>query len=304
VLPLRGVNLCGLEFGETELPGTCGVHYTSNSEASYRYFAAKGLGLIRLPLLWERLQPVAGSALEAGYLGLLRQNLEWARVYGMQVIPVIQNFGRYYGQVAEAGALADLWMRLSVELRDDPAAYAYDLMNEPHDLGDVDWKAMSQAVLMSIRGAGDDKLIMVPGDNWSDAESWPRTHGPDGWIVDPANHFRYEAHLYLDRDHSGRYRGSYEAEGGSPDTGPKRLAPFLSWCRHNGVEGYLGEFGVPGDDPRWLVAMRNLLTELDAAGFDSTYWAAGEWWGDYPLSVQPTEDFAVDRPQLSELLRR
>ena len=50
----RGVNLCGAEFGETVLPGAAGTHYTWNSEATYQYFAAKGLSLIRLPVRWER----------------------------------------------------------------------------------------------------------------------------------------------------------------------------------------------------------------------------------------------------------
>ena len=61
----RGVNLCGAEFGETHLPGVHGVDYTYNSEASFRYFASRGLGLLRLPLRWERLQPALGGPLDA-----------------------------------------------------------------------------------------------------------------------------------------------------------------------------------------------------------------------------------------------
>ena len=51
----RGVNVAGAEFGMSNLPGTLGRDYTFNSENTFRYFADKGLGLIRFPLLWERM---------------------------------------------------------------------------------------------------------------------------------------------------------------------------------------------------------------------------------------------------------
>jgi uncharacterized protein (TIGR03437 family) len=52
-----------------------------------------------------------------------------------------------------------------------------------------------------------------------------------------------------------------------------------------------------------MTVLDNFLTSLDSAGFDGTYWAAGEWWGTYPLSVQPDDDFTVDRVQLAVLAR-
>ena len=310
----RGVNLCGAEFGQDTFPGVLGTHFTYNSEASFRHFADAGLWLIRLPVRWERLQPAPGGPLDALHLGLLQQDLEWARGCGARVILDVQNFGRYKmggqeyivdnrydGEVKVSGAdLADLWVRLSNELKDDPAMYAYDLMNEPHDMGPADWKLISQAVLMAIRNNGDNQRIMVPGLNWSAAHSWAQVHGPVGWIADPAGNFCYEAHQYFDRDNSGSYKGSYDQEGATPDVGQKRLAPFLDWCRTNGVRGYLGEYGVPDNDPRWLATLDNFLRDLDAAGFDGTYWAAGEWWGGYPLSVQPRAD-GTPRPQMAVL---
>jgi endoglucanase len=307
----RGVNLAGAEFGEKAIPGVLGTNFTYNSEDSFRYFAGLGLWLIRLPVLWERLQPALERPLDPQHLSLVKQNVDWARRYGARVIVDIQNFGRYRdfvidnrygGEVKVSRAhLADLWVRLSNEFKSDPAVYAYDLMNEPHDMGTADWKVISQGVLMDIRATGDDKLIMVPGDNWSAAQTWPRVHGPAGWIADPAHNFCYEAHQYFDHDNSGSYKLSYEEEGAAPDTGQLRLAPFVAWCRENQVRGYLGEYGVPDNDPRWLAVLDNFLRDLDAAGFDGTYWAAGEWWGAYPLSVQPQAN-AAERPQLAVLV--
>ena len=319
----RGINLAGAEFGENNLPGTLGHDYTFNSETTYRYFGAKNLNLIRLMLRWERLQPVLRGPLDANYLAGVKNNVAWAKAHGDRVILDIHNYGRYkitengvlttytldnvYGGVVKvSGAdLADLWGRVAVEFRNEPAVYAYDLMNEPHDMGSASWKSISQAALMAIRATGDRKLVVVPGDNWSSAEQWARTHGPSGWIVDPALNFAYEAHQYFDRDSSGTYALTYDQELAlNPNlatSGATRVAPFINWLTGNNVRGYLGEYGVPNTDARWLTVLDSVLGALDAAGLDGTYWAAGEWWGDYQLSVQPANNFTTDRPQLPVL---
>ena len=211
---LRGVNLAGAEFGEAKIPGTINTDYTYNSERSFQYFAAKGLTLIRIPIRWERIQPALGGPLDATNLNALKRNITWAKTNGAKVIIDPHNYGRY--KIKEGGVLKeyvidnsydgavrvssanfqDLWVRLSNEFKDEPAVYAYDLMNEPHDMGKADWKAISQAALMAIRNNGDNKLIMVPGDAWSAAHRWPSVHGPTTWISDPANNFMYEAHQY------------------------------------------------------------------------------------------------------------
>lgn len=322
---LRGVNLSGAEFGQDEIPGVFGVDYTYNSETSFRYFAAKNLGLIRLPVRWERLQPVLGGPLDTGNVALLKGDLAWAAAHGANVIIDIHNYGRYsinengtlnvyvldnvYGGITKvSGAnLADFWTKMSSEFMGQPAVYAYDLMNEPHDMGTANWQAISQDVLSAIRANGDGTLIMLESDNWSGAYSWPMINGSTSWIADPMTNFMYEAHQYFDSDNSGTYAQTYDVElSGNPDlanVGVTRLEPFLEWCTNNNVRGYLGEYGIPNTDARWMTVLDNFLTSLDSAGFDGTYWAAGEWWGTYPLSVQPLNDFTGDRPQLAVLAR-
>src|SRR5258708_228164 len=319
----RGINLAGAEFGDDHLPGVFGTHSAVNSETTYRYFGAKNLNLVRLMLRWERLQPVLRGPLDPNYLAGAKNNVAWAKAHGDKVILDIHNYGRYkltengvlntytldnvYGGVVKvAGAdLADLWIRLSNEFRDEATVYAYDLMNEPHDMGNASWKTISQAALMAIRSNGDSKLIMVPGDAWSSAEQWPRVHGPTSWINDPASNFAYEAHQYFDRDNSGTYARTYDQELAlNPNLaviGPTRVANFVNWLKANNVRGYLGEYGIPNTDARWMTVLDNFLGALDAAGLDGSYWAAGEWWGAYRLSVQPQNNFTIDRPQLAVL---
>jgi endoglucanase len=301
----RGVNVAGAEFGAGTLPGRLGTEYRFNSEATLRYFAEKNLGLVRLPLQWERLQPAIAGPLDAAYLANIKRSVAWAKAHGGAVTLDIHNFARYRGMVTDASSLADLWVRLSSEFKFEPAVHAYNLMNEPHDMGGANWKTISQAVVSAIRANQDDKLILVPGDSWSSANRWVSVHGGSGWIQDSANNFMYEAHQYFDRDESGTYAQSYAAElAANPDlanVGRTRVARFVDWCRANSVRGMLGEYGIPDTDPRWLGVLDGFLSALDAAGMDGTYWAAGEWWGTYPLSVQPTANFTVDRPQMATL---
>lgn len=319
-----GVNLSGAEWGDQFLPGQLGTHYTFHSERSYQYWASKGLGLIRLAFRWERLQPELYAPLDPHYLALLRQSARWAEASAVKLIIQPHNFGRY--RIHEGGklneyiiddspwssktrvsrhAFADLWSQISNEFRFDNGIYAYDLMNEPHDMGRGDWKQISQCAVDAIRASGDAKLILVPGNDWSSAARWPDANGPTSWIVDPAGNFKYEAHCYFDRDGGGAYNHTYDEESGHipdlPHHGVRRITPFIEWCRANGVRGYLGEIGAPWDDARWLVVLDNTLRTLAEAGMDATYWSAGEWWEDYKIGIQPLNNFTVDRPQLALL---
>lgn len=319
----RGVNLSGAEFGQCHIPGVFNTDYTYNSQPTFRYFATRNLNLIRFPVIWERIQPQLQGPLDPFNLSLLKSAVAWAGAEGNLVVLDIHNFGRYSltenGKLAtyvldvpvnravkvSRADLADLWVRLSTEFAAEPAVYAYGLMNEPHDL--PDWKGISQTVLTAIRNNGDPKLIMVPGDSWSSANRWARTHGPLAWIADPAGNFLYEAHQYFDSDESGRYTASYDAElrenPALATVGSTRVGRFIEWCRANGVRGYLGEYGVPDSDPRWWAVLDDFLNAIDAAQMSGTFWAAGEWWGSYPLSIQPSNSYTLDRPQMPTLLR-
>jgi uncharacterized protein (TIGR03437 family) len=212
--------------------------------------------------------------------------------------------------------LADFWSKMAAVFVDEPTVIAYDIMNEPHDMDAANWNQISQTVVNAIRTVDSNKLIMIEGDGWSNATDWASYNGATSWISDPANNFWYEGHIYFDHDYSGSYDWTYDQELAAnpdlPNIGVTRLAPFTQWCTTNNVKCYVGEYGIPNDAPvlplpnpqadlRWLTVLDNFLTALDQAGLPGTYWAAGEFWGDYPLSIQPTA-FATDREQLQTLL--
>ncbi|MGE3806369.1 MAG: glycoside hydrolase family 5 protein [Gemmataceae bacterium] len=323
-----GVSLAGPEFG-AEKPGFCnvqpgrfGVDYTYNSEKTTAYFCARNLKLLRIPVRWERLQREPGGALHEPELTRLKLAVAWAGQNRAAALIDIHNYGRYFlridnkavpcvidqevaGKVRVSRAdFANLWKKLSAAFRDDEAVWGYGLMNEPHDMGSSNWKAIAQSAVDAIRSSKDRKAILVAGDGWSNAHRFVESNGPKAWINDPAKNTAYEAHCYFDKDHTGQYRQSYaeelKADPRLNERGVMRLKPFVDWCRRNQVSGFLGEFGVPGD-PAWAKVLTPFLQALADAGMPGCYWAAGEWWRDYPLSIQPREDFRQPAAQLAWL---
>lgn len=232
---LRGVNVSGGEFGgdySNVMPGIYDQKYHFDPKETFTFLASRGITLVRIPFRWERLQSFLGGPLRASELKRLHEVVANARSAGLQVILDMHNYAAYSHFDVDAGKgverhigapdlsredLADAWKRISLEFKDDAGVF-YGLMNEPVNMPDADgmsgaqsWERASQMALSAIRANGDNKLVMVPGYNWSGAQGWAGTH-PKSWIVDPANNFRYEAHHYWDRDNSGDYPDAYDAE--------------------------------------------------------------------------------------------
>ncbi|WP_157936845.1 glycoside hydrolase family 5 protein [Geodermatophilus chilensis] len=231
----RGVNVSGGEFGapgstdevtvfSNENPGEYGRDYRYDSQESFDYLASEGIDTVRLPFRWERIQPALGEELDQEELGRLRGAVGRAHAAGLEVILDVHNYGAYHliegthGVRRAIGSdelsqddFADLWRRLSEAFREDPGVLAYDLMNEPSNLPEVDgrspaqvWEEASQAAVTAIRTAGDDTLIMVAGYQYSHAGEWPEQH-PQAWIEDPEDNVKYEAHHYWKRGDGNSY---------------------------------------------------------------------------------------------------
>jgi endoglucanase len=239
------------------------------------------------------------------------------------VILDLHNYGRYRlttsGKVVECvidepidgrvlvsrNDFADFWRKFALEFRDQPAVHSFGLMNEPHHMGGSDWKAISQAAVVAIRATGSKNLLLVAGDDWSSAERWGQANGSKPWINDPVRRIAYEAHCYFDHDSSGKYRLSYDEElAKDPDLrerGRRRVTPFIEWCAKNRVQGVVGEFATPRD-AKWKQVLAPFLSTLRDSNMDSVWWAAGDWWRNYPMSLQPSANQHTAAPQLSWIL--
>jgi endoglucanase len=303
--PVFGINIAGPAFAPERI-GEHGKTFIYPPPEMLEYYRGKGFRVIRLTFLWERLQPRLFEAFDEEELRRLEDFLSAAGTRGMKAIIGPHNYARYridgepqlIGTAAvPAEAFADLWRRLARHFRGNEAIFAYTLMNEPHDTGGL-WKDTAQTGLDAIREADAERTVYVPGDEWSSALRW-RDYNEELILDDPSDRLVYDAHLYFDRNSSGFYEEGYDAGAAQPDIGSQRVAPFLAWLREHGLRGVVTEYGVPNDDPRWLIVLERFLTTLRDAGVSGTYWAGGPWWGDYPLSAEPRE--GTDAPVMAVL---
>jgi len=302
-----GVNLAGAEFNAAKLPGTAFTDYIYPDAAEMQYFESLGANVFRLPILWERLQPSLFGELDAGEV---RRIQEVAAISGRQNICLIidvHNYGEYRGQpVGTSGvpvtAFIDMWKRMLAAFPDSEHI-AFGLMNEPSKLRIADWANIAQRTVDAMRKEKSRHLILVAGGRWSGAHDWNEVQ--DGLsnaeafrsFHDSANKVAIEMHQYTDRDFSGS-----GASCVAPDQLKSIMENVTRWADKNRQHLFLGEFGAPAEE-HCLLALNAVLDSVtnNAAWLGATYWAAGRWWGSYPLSIEP--DRQGDRPQ-AEIIRK
>ena len=300
---LRGANAAGAEFGEA-LPGEFGRHYIYPSAETLRYLRSKGMNVVRLPFRWERLQKRQFAEFDAAELTRLRETVAAATGLGMTVVLDPHNFAMYYQKTIGSDdvpitAFADFWRRLAPLFagRDDVIDL---LMNEPALITAQHWLPSANAAIAEIRAAGADNFILVPGTIWTGAVHWYADQ-PGGsnaqvmrGVIDPLNHYGFDIHQYLDDDYSGTRTACNKV-----DEAIAALERVTAWMEETGNRAFLGEFGghARPDCYRGLARLVGLVNARPDIWAGWAIWAAGDWWGDHPLSVQPLED-GLDRPQM------
>lgn len=305
---LTGVNIAGAEFASQKIPGIAGRDYFYPRPATIDHFAAEGMNVIRVPFLWERLQPALNGELDVAEYRRLAEVVHQAKAKGLFVILDVHNYAAYRRAAigspdVPVAAFADLWKRLAGKFKNEPDV-AFGLMNEPKGLPTETWLAAANAALAQIRAAGARNLVLVPGNGWTGAHSWfGKSYGtPNAAVMlgvnDPGNNYAYELHQYLDSNYSGTH-----PDCRSESVGVTTLAPVTAWLRAHHKRGFLGEFGA-GKDPICLAALDAMLGYIGKnrdVWLGWTYWAAGAWPPRYFTSVQPVD--GVDPPQMSVLLK-
>jgi endoglucanase len=301
---LLGVNLAGAEFG-SNVPGVYGTDYTYPTHAEVDYYAAKGMGVIRLPFLWERVQRSEFAALDATELGRLDDVVNYATGKGLKIEIEPHNYGYGFGALIGTAqtpnsAFADLWGKLAGHFQSN-SGVIFGLMNEPHDQSASAWLGSANAAIAAIRGAGASQEILVPGSYWDGAWTWVSSDNDTvigAGVQDPAHNFAFEVHQYLDADGSGTHFGAVSAT-----IGVERLTAITQWAEATGNRLFLGEVGVTNDQTS-LTAFDGMLTYMQqhtGAWQGVTYWAGGPWWGNYMFSIEPQN--GVDKPQMGILVQ-
>ena len=305
---MKGVNIEGAEANGDKLPGRLNFDFIYPSEFELNSFASEGMNVIRLPVLWERLQPDLAGGLAPEELQRLRTTVGQATRRHMDVVIDIHNYGSYrerkIGEAAvPTASFARFWGSLASAFKNQPGV-DFGLMNEPKNFTADGWRDVAQAALSAIRATGARNMVLVPGANWDNAYNFVQGDGKSSnaasliTLDDPARNLVFEVHQYLDPDNSGTKPVCRDAEASVAT-----LRAFTEWLRARKARGFMGEFGV-GPGQQCLESLDAMLRHFEANAdvwLGWTYWAAGAWWGDYPFSIEPRPGAA--RPQI-DVLRR
>ncbi len=299
-IDLIGVNLSGAGFAPHVVPGKHGTNYFYPEKRHFKYYADKGIRLIRFPFIWERVQHSLGEDLDGEQLRLLKRTLDFAMQHGQKVILDMHNYGRYQGHLIGSSdvpyaAYAEVWQNWPSASAAPGAARL-----RHHE------RAARHGRALAGRGAGGGRCH--PRSRSANADlrrgralveryHWPLVNA-NFLVKDPAERIVYEAHLYFDEDFSGKYLPG-KSRNIDPMLGVERARPFVEWLQKHGQKGFLGEYGIPDDLPEASVAMDNLLAYLNDNCIPSAYWAGGPGWGQYRLAIEPRD--GQDRPQMAIL---
>lgn len=305
---LLGMTLGGGEINENQLPGQLNEHYQYPTEEEVDYYYQKGFRLITIPFRWERVQKNLGGDLDYGEIGEIRKVVTWASNRNMQVILSMYNSGRYrkYGVDYIVGSysvsrqdFADCWNKIANAFAGYPNIYGYNLMSEPHDMQAFDWQTTAQWAISSIRQADRRSRIIISGNNYAAAESWPDYSDALKYLNDPQDKLVYNAHCYFDNDFTGKYLFSYDQNQAWDSTGIQRAMPFVQWLKQHNKRGMIGQFGVPDTDARWLNIMDKFLQYLKSENVTAQYGSSGKKLSGNPVSTYPLAN--VERPQIKAL---
>jgi aryl-phospho-beta-D-glucosidase BglC (GH1 family) len=303
---LIGVNLAGAEFDPKNLPGVFGTNYTYPTNTEIDYYAAKGMDVVRLPFLWERMQHIQLGPLDAAELGRLDGVVNYATSKGLKIEIEPHNYGYGFGALIGSAqtpnsSFADFWGKLAFHYKSNPDII-FGLMNEPHDQSASAWLGSTNAAISAIRNTGASQQILVQGSYWDGAWTWTTTDNAaviGTGVQDPAHNFAFEVHQYLDADGSGTHAGVVSAT-----IGVERLTAITQWAEATGSRLFLGEVGV-ASDPTSLTALDQMLSYMQqhtGAWQGVTYWAGGPWWPpNYIFLIEPQN--GVDTPQMDILLK-
>lgn len=332
-----GVNLAGAEFGfgqdghnrdtATFFFGH-GQTFQYPIQAEVDYFQSKGMNTVRIPFRWERLQRELYEDFHPDEQARLVNFVNATTAKGVYVILDPHNYARYYGDVIGSSAVphaafADFWEKLATLFKDNPRVM-FNLMNEPSRMQTITWRIAANAAIAAIRDAEATQLILVPGNGWTGAHSWTQdwyaggqagvgSIGPNGYrvgsnaeemlnIVDPLDHFAFEVHQYFDHDFAGKQDATH-----STASILSRITPLTNWLRTHGHKAFVGEFGADVNTTglATLTGFTQYLADNPGQYIGWAYWAAGPWWMDYFMTLEPEnlgEANQQDRPQLAALV--
>ncbi|KAI4745989.1 cellulase-domain-containing protein [Aureobasidium sp. EXF-12298] len=297
-----GVNIAGFDFGMDTNGASSGGYVdpgTTGQSQMQHFVKDDKLNAFRLPVGWQYLvNSKLGGNLDTTFFAKYDQQMTYCLNSGAELcILDLHNYARWNGQIVGSSGgptnaqFASVWSQLATKYASKPKV-AFGLMNEPHDLQDINaWATTIQAAVTAIRKAGaTQNLILLPGNDWTHASLFV-DNGSAAALNKITNldgsksNLVFDVHQYSDSDNSGTHNTCVSSSDNI--AGFTKLA---SWLRTNGRQAILTEAGG-SNDQSCLTAVCDILNYLMTNSdvyLGWTGWSAGMFATDYVLSEVPT----------------
>ncbi|KAI8953561.1 glycoside hydrolase family 5 protein [Xylaria longipes] len=260
------------------------------------------MNIFRLPVGWQFLvNNQLGGTLDSNNLGQYDQLVQACLTTGATCVIDIHNYARWNGQIIGQGGptddeFADLWSQLATKYATEDKII-FGLMNEPHDVPDIDaWAKSVQVAVTAIRQAeteasGSAHMILIPGNDWTSAAAFPTNSGPALLsVVNPDNSTTglvFDVHKYSDSDNSGTHTDC------TTDNISTAFVPLADWLRTNNRQAMNTEMGGGNTESceRYVCDQIAYLNENADVYLGYVGWAAGSFDPQtYELSEVPTKN--------------
>lgn len=243
-VPFTGGNYAGHEFFNGSTPPT-------NTDLIYHY--NRGMRKMRYPVSPAYLYPTANGSLNAANLTHIQNMLNAAEAAGIDVILDILHpgsggdYAKMFGTTIDNTAARNLYKDYitkvfnanitrnsqTIQLRNHPALWAFDMANEPAHINTITWQTVSQDIYNYIRNTiGWSGRIMVPVGAYSGVHSISSYHPGGPWItpVSGDTNYYYEAHFYPNLiGQFGVYDGTFNNPNGTQASYASNLAQAGSY---------------------------------------------------------------------------
>ncbi|KAI8624438.1 glycoside hydrolase family 5 protein [Xylariaceae sp. FL1651] len=311
-----GVNIAGFDFGcatNAKLiisQGTCVTTQVypplsalggPDGAGQMSHFAKdNSMNIFRLPVGWQYLlNNNLGGTLDGGNFGKYDQLVQACLATGASCIVDVN--ARWNGQIIGQGGptndqFANVWSQLATKYA-SKAKVIFGLMNEPHDVPDINaWAKSVQAAVTAIRkvesqAGGSAHMILIPGNDWTSAAAFPTKSGPALLnVTNPdgsTTGLVFDVHKYSDSDNSGTHTEC------TTDNISTAFAPLAAWLRTNKRQALNSEMGGgnTASCQQYICAQVKYVNQNADVYLGYVGWSAGSFDPrTYELSEVPTKN--------------
>ena len=161
----RGVNLTGW----FQVSGPQQIKFTRYTKKDFEQIQSLGCDVIRLPInLHSMTNGAPDYILDTLFLGFLDTVVDWAEELKMHLILDNHTFDPAVNTSPAIGPILEkVWTQMANHYKDRSNLIYYEILNEPHGIGDVQWNTIQQNIVDVIRAADQEHTIIVGPAGWN-----------------------------------------------------------------------------------------------------------------------------------------